>query len=43
MTGRWAQRLSFVQPPYDESQENELIAMTKIWPPVTSVSAPHQD
>ena len=41
MTGRWAQRLSVVQPPYDEYQENELIAMTKIWPPVRSVSAPH--
>jgi hypothetical protein len=41
MTGRWAQRLSVVQPPYDEYQENELVAMTKIWPPVTSVSAPH--
>jgi Bacterial Ig-like domain (group 2) len=40
MKGRWAQRLSRFQPPSDEIMENELVTMTRISPPVTSVSAP---
>jgi hypothetical protein len=40
MTGRWAQRLSPLQPPSNEIMENELVTMTRTSTAVTPVSAP---
>jgi Bacterial Ig-like domain (group 2) len=40
MTGRWAQRLSRLQPPSNEIMENELVTMTRTSAAVTPVSAP---
>jgi hypothetical protein len=40
MRGRWAQRLSRLQPPSNEIMENELVTMTRTSTAVTPVSAP---